>query len=303
VITSPTGAAIRDFLKVIGRRFANIEIIVVPVQVQGEGAATEMVHALDLVNELPIDVIVLTRGGGSLEDLWAFNEEALALAIRKSRIPVVSAVGHEIDVTISDLAADFRAPTPSAAAELLVGEKESFRNRLNEVRDRMASRLMFSIEGLSHRLNGLRMALRDPGKRISENWLRLDDLHSHLVKRMKFALGDRENKLMGDRRALLLHSPLTIVSSMGQRLDFHRSSLARAAWVRLSHRRGSLDLLQKRMMDLNPVNILNRGYSITSKLPQKQILRNASGSRKGDRVHVRLARGSLECTVDRVTRE
>jgi exodeoxyribonuclease VII large subunit len=133
VITSPTGAAIRDFLKIIHRRFANIEIIVVPVKVQGEGAAEEMVQALETVNrELAVDVIVLTRGGGSLEDLWAFNSEALALAIRASRVPVVSAVGHEIDVTISDLAADFRAPTPSAAAELLVAEKESLKARIEQ---------------------------------------------------------------------------------------------------------------------------------------------------------------------------
>ena len=120
LITSPTGAAIRDFIKIMGRRFANVEIVVIPVRVQGEEAAGDMVKALDMVNRrLEVDVIVLTRGGGSLEDLWAFNQEDLALAIRRSKIPVVSAVGHEIELTISDLAADFRAPTPSAAAELL----------------------------------------------------------------------------------------------------------------------------------------------------------------------------------------
>ena len=138
VITSPTGAAIRDFLKIIHRRFANIEIIVVPVKVQGDEATAEMVEALDTVNrELNVDVIVLTRGGGSLEDLWAFNQEQLALAIRASRIPVVSAVGHEIDITISDLAADLRAPTPSAAAELIVMEKESLVERFKEMRGRL----------------------------------------------------------------------------------------------------------------------------------------------------------------------
>ena len=128
VITSPTGAAIRDFLKVIERRFANIEITIVPVMVQGDEAPKEIVEALKTVNrELDVDVIVLTRGGGSLEDLWAFNQEELARAIRASRIPVVSAVGHEIDTTISDLAADLRAPTPSAAAELVVVEKEAMK--------------------------------------------------------------------------------------------------------------------------------------------------------------------------------
>ena len=146
VITSPTGAAIRDFLKIIHRRFANLEIIVVPVRVQGEGAVEDIVNALDLVNrELKVDVIVLTRGGGSLEDLWAFNEEAIAQAIRRSHIPVVSAVGHEIDLTIADLAADFRAPTPSAAAERLVIEKETLISRLHELRDRFVSNIRLTM--------------------------------------------------------------------------------------------------------------------------------------------------------------
>ena len=146
VITSPTGAAVRDFLKVIGRRFANIEIIIMPVKVQGDEAAGEMVEALGWVNRhLDVDVIVLTRGGGSLEDLWAFNHEELAHAIRASRIPVVSAVGHEVDITISDLAADLRAPTPSAAAELLVAEKESLEEELAQCRSRLIATLKSSI--------------------------------------------------------------------------------------------------------------------------------------------------------------
>jgi len=146
VITSPTGAAIQDFLKIIQRRFANIEILIVPVRVQGDQACEEMVAALDLVNrEVNADVIVLTRGGGSLEDLWAFNQEELAIAIRRSRIPVVSAVGHEIDLTISDLAADVRAPTPSAAAELLVAEKETLINRLEQARTRLIAGMGLTI--------------------------------------------------------------------------------------------------------------------------------------------------------------
>lgn len=302
VITSPTGAAIRDFLKVIGRRFANMEIIVVPVRVQGEGAATDMVQALHRVNqELPVDVIVLTRGGGSLEDLWAFNDEALALAIRKSRIPVVSAVGHEIDVTISDLAADLRAPTPSAAAELLVAEKESFQKRVQDLRDRMVSQIRFSIENRSHRLEGLRMALRDPRKRISDGWLRLADTHSQLIKRMQYNLRDLGREVAGHGRALLLHSPMRTVSSMEQQMGFLRFSLGRAMSAQLSRLQGSLNLLENRMADLNPSGILNRGYSITLRLPEKQILRNASEAKEGDRVQVRLAKGALKCTVDGIT--
>ncbi|MDY6972927.1 MAG: exodeoxyribonuclease VII large subunit, partial [Thermodesulfobacteriota bacterium] len=156
VITSPTGAAVRDFLKIIGRRFANMEIIIVPVRVQGEEATQDMVGALEIVNcELKVDVIVLMRGGGSLEDLWAFNQEELALAIRRSQIPVVSAVGHEIDLTISDLAADFRAPTPSAAAEQLVVEKRALSNRLDEMKKRLLSGIRLNIRNQTENLDRL----------------------------------------------------------------------------------------------------------------------------------------------------
>ncbi|RLB32513.1 MAG: exodeoxyribonuclease VII large subunit, partial [Deltaproteobacteria bacterium] len=154
VITSPTGAAIRDFLKIIHRRFANIEIIIVPVKVQGDQAAAEIVEAIEIVNrELDVDVIVLTRGGGSLEDLWAFNEEKVALAIRASKVPVVSAVGHEIDTTISDLAADLRAPTPSAAAEILVVEKESLKNRIGQLGSRLEMSLRSSLVNNNQKLS------------------------------------------------------------------------------------------------------------------------------------------------------
>ena len=183
VITSPTGAAIQDFLKIMGRRFANMEIIVVPVRVQGEDAAGDMVRALDLVNrELNVDVIVLTRGGGSLEDLWAFNQEDLALAIRRSKIPVVSAVGHEIDFTICDFVADVRAPTPSAAAEMLVVEKEILIHRIRELRERLLTYTRAVLKGQTQTLAHLRARLKDPRRGLSEAWLRLDDFHSRLTR-------------------------------------------------------------------------------------------------------------------------
>ena len=189
VITSPTGAAIRDFLKIIRRRFANLEIIIVPVRVQGEGAAEDIVKALDMVNrELMVDVIVLTRGGGSFEDLWAFNHEELALAIRRSDIPVVSAVGHEIDLTISDLAADFRAPTPSAAAELLVVEKEALIKRLAEITNRITWAIRLTTKNSRQELARLAKGLQDPKKRLTDTWMRLDDINSRIIRMMNMVL-------------------------------------------------------------------------------------------------------------------
>jgi exodeoxyribonuclease VII large subunit len=301
LITSPTGAAIRDFLKVIHRRFANIEITVVPVRVQGDGAANDMVKALDLVNrELQVDVIVLTRGGGSLEDLWAFNQEELALAIRRSKLPVVSAVGHEIDLTISDLAADLRAPTPSAAAELLVAEKEALVNRVSDIRDRLISGIGINLKNHTQRLTVSARGLKDPRKRLAETWLRLDEIHSWLVRLMDLIVRDGQKRVEAERRALLAHSPSNIISSMRQGLEFLERSLGRAIRRQLDYKQTSLSLLEKGIGGLSPLSVLRRGYSITRKLPEGNVLKDTSGVQKGDQVEVLLAEGELTCRIEKI---
>ena len=301
VITSPTGAAISDFLKVIRRRFANIEIIIIPVRVQGEGATEDMVEALDLVNrELKVDVIVLTRGGGSLEDLWAFNKEELALAIRRSRTPVVSAVGHEIDLTISDLAADFRAPTPSVAAELLVMEKESIINRLDEMRSRLVTGINQNIKNQTQELYRLSKRIQDPRKRLADIWMRLDENYSRLIRLMDLIVLDIRKSVNAEERALLLRSPMNMITSMRQRLSFQKTSLAQGIDKQLGIKQTTLSLLEKRMKDLSPLSILKRGYSITRKLPEKWVIRYASSVQKGDQVQVLLAEGELECRIEKL---
>ncbi len=299
VITSPSGAAVRDFLKVIRRRFSNIEITIVPVRVQGDGASSDMVKALDLVNqELDVDVIVLTRGGGSLEDLWAFNEEDLALAIHRSHIPVVSAVGHEIDLTISDLAADFRAPTPSAAAELLVIEKESLLDRLSEIQTRLRSGIIQEIRTHLQNLNHLANRLKDPRKRLDETWMRLDELHSRIIRQMGLAVRDTRIKIETKEHALLAYSPMNLASAMGQQLNFQETSLSRAMASLVRDNQLRLSSLEKRMTDLSPLSILKRGYSITRTLPGKSVLKDTSGVQKGDPVQVLLAEGELTCRIE-----
>lgn len=301
VITSPTGAAIRDFLKIIRRRFANIEIIVVPVRVQGDEAAMDMVKALELVNrELKVDVIVLTRGGGSLEDLWAFNQEDLALAIRRSELPVVSAVGHEIDLTISDLAADLRAPTPSAAAELIVAEKESLINRVNEMRERLIARMGLHLKHHTQGLDVLGRGLKDPRKRLADTWLRLDEIHTRLVRIMGLTVRDWQKRLGAERRNLFLHSPMGLISSMGQRLEFQKRSLGRAMKRHLGQKGMAISLLEKGIQDLSPLSVLRRGYSITRKLPERIILKDTSNVQKGDQVQVLLSEGELGCKIEKI---
>jgi exodeoxyribonuclease VII large subunit len=301
VITSPTGAAIRDFLKVIRRRFANIEIILVPVKVQGDEATGEMVEALELVNrKLDVDVIVLTRGGGSLEDLWAFNREELAYAIRASRIPVVSAVGHEIDVTISDLAADFRAPTPSAAAEILVAEKESLEGQIVQFRGRLVSAFKSHILRQSERLQMLGKGLRDPRRRLADSWLRLDEIHGRLIRLSQLMIREKKGHLTTEARALMLHSPMSFITSAAERVDFRRRTLSAAIMRRLKDYSNFLVLLREKLKDISPVSVLRRGYAIVRKVPEKWVLTRASQVAKGDYVSITLAEGEVECRVEKV---
>jgi exodeoxyribonuclease VII large subunit len=271
------------------------------VKVQGEGAAAEMVDALTLVNrELDVDVIVLTRGGGSLEDLWAFNEEELALAIRASCVPVVSAVGHEIDVTISDLAADLRAPTPSAAAELLVVEKETLKQQIMQFQTRLQTGVKTELATFQERLRFLSKGLRDPRKRLADSWLRLDEIESRLGRMMSFMIMDRKRSLAAGERALILHSPSKIVVGLKQRIEFQSRSMALMVARKVKDCRMEISMLQEKLKDMSPLSVLGRGYSITLKLPEKWVLRSSSRVSQGDRVSVKLAEGELECLVEKI---
>ena len=243
MITSPTGAAIRDFLKVVHRRFANLEVTVVPVRVQGDEAGEEMVRALELVNDrVPADVIVLTRGGGSIEDLAAFNLEILARAIRRSQIPVVSAVGHEIDVTIADLVADLRAPTPSAAAELLVAEKEALERRLADWKGRLLAALRKRVAMERRGLQQIAARLRDPRRRLGDHWMRLDELQLRLTRQGRTQVRAAHTRLLAERRALLHKTPAALITVGKERLDFWHRSFQHAFLERVADRRYALRL-------------------------------------------------------------
>ncbi|MFP4036514.1 MAG: exodeoxyribonuclease VII large subunit, partial [Desulfobacteraceae bacterium] len=300
VVTSPTGAAVRDFLKVIHRRFANIDITVVPVRVQGEHAAAEIIAALETVNqELDADVIVLTRGGGSLEDLWAFNDEGLARAIRASGIPVVSAVGHEVDVTIADLAADLRAPTPSAAAEMLVVEKEALVKRLHDLGGRLVSGVRGGVLHRTRHLEQLAARLRDPRKSVERAWLRLDETSGRLGRAVQLIIREQRGRLASTGRSLLLASPGEAAKSRRRELEYMKKSLQGAMDRVVSANNGRLSLAEANLKALDPLAILRRGYSVTRTLPEKKVVRRSSEVEPQDRVLVTLADGELECTVEK----
>jgi exodeoxyribonuclease VII large subunit len=298
VVTSPTGAAIRDFLKVAGRRFGNLDITVVPVRVQGDQAAEDIIHAIQLINrELQVDVIVVTRGGGSIEDLQAFNEESVALAIRQSDIPVVSAVGHEIDTTISDLAADMRAPTPSAAAEILLTEKASLVNRLNDFTERLKTSALLRIAENSRMVQYLSSRLKDPRRKITDHRIRLDELHGRLFRITSAALKQQRSRLDYERRALSGHSPVETFELKRHELTYTTEALVNAIKALIEKHRIRIVSFDRRIRDLSPLAVLERGYSITRTLPQRSIVTNASTLAPGDSVEVLLARGSLDCKI------
>ena len=243
---------------------------------------------------------MLTRGGGSLEDLWAFNQEALARAIRRSRIPVVSAVGHEIDLTISDLAADFRAPTPSAAAEHLVAEKEALVTRLSQVRTRMISGMGGILRRHNDALNHLTKRIQDPRKQLNTFWMRLDELQARLVRLMDSAVQQKRRALAAEQRALRFHSPLNQVKARRQRLEFQKETLVQGVNKNLREQAMRFALMEKRLNDLSPLSILKRGYSITLRLPEKEIVKAASVLEKGDPLQVLLGEGEVDCRVEAV---
>ena len=215
IVTSPTGAAIRDILNVIGRRFANVEIVINPVRVQGEGAAEEIAKAIRELDEMGnMDVLIVGRGGGSIEDLWAFNEEVVARAISLSRTPVISAVGHEIDYTISDFVADLRAPTPSAAAELVVAEEETLVERILSNRGRMLLAVGTYLSRLGEKVQTL---YRDYGFRRFEDSLhqysqQVDDLGESLVSRMERLLQLQRNYLESISGKLVTLGPESVIN-------------------------------------------------------------------------------------------
>jgi exodeoxyribonuclease VII large subunit len=300
VITSPTGAAIRDFLRISLRRMPNLEITVVPVRVQGDEAAGDIVAALELVNgELSVDVIVLTRGGGSLEDLAPFNQEQVAYAIRKSHIPVVSAVGHEVDLTISDLAADLRAPTPSAAAELVVREQETLERNLRDISSSLENAFHGILARAKDKVTFLSSRIRDPRRALADMWLRLDEVHNRMLMRVVQNTKDHRKTLKAANDTLILNSPMHAITLLSQELQFHKHSLAQALGGSLEGKKRDIRFLVDKLGSLSPLSILERGYSITRKIPDMIVVKDSGQVRSGDEVRVLLSKGTVDCRVEK----
>ncbi len=301
IVTSPTGAAIRDILQIIDRRFTNVHILLYPVRVQGAGAAQEIAQAIGELNQWPgIEVIIVGRGGGSLEDLWAFNEEAVARAIFNSRVPILSAVGHEVDFTMADFVADLRAPTPSAAAELVVRNKVELIQSLESLGRRLGNASRAALEVRRERLLSLIHRLADPRRRLSDQRLRLDDLFSRLSHSIQQGLSRPNERLRLKADSLILLHPGRRLAEHTHRLAqlFTRLTLALRAELRFFRQRteGYMGKLQT----LSPLAVLERGYSIARLLPSKEVIRQASRLKAEDRVNVKVHRGEFIARVEEV---
>jgi exodeoxyribonuclease VII large subunit len=300
VVTSPTGAAIRDFLNVLHRRFAGVEVAIYPVLVQGDEAPRQMIQALSDLSEWAWpEVIVLTRGGGSPEDLWAFNDEGLARAIAECPIPVVSAVGHEIDVSISDLVADLRASTPSAAAELLVKPQAELAGRLAGLNARLLQSGARLIARRRSELNALSRGLIDPRRRLADKRLRVDDLLSRAASALRAGLHEKARDLWGGRERLLAQRPDRRLALAGARLAELTHRLGGAGVGAITGRRAKLDQLNGRLRALSPLAVLGRGYALALG-PDAKVLSNAAQVKKGDDIKVRLAKGTVHARVREV---
>ena len=303
IVTSPTGAAIRDMLHVIDRRFADLRILITPVRVQGEEAPGEIVAALrDLQAVEDLDVIIVGRGGGSIEDLWAFNDERVARAIAGCRVPVISGVGHETDFTIADFVADLRAPTPSAAAEVVVQEKLQVARALvslyEALKQAMASRLERDRERVE--VLGKRRVLTDAARALRDLYRRVDELTSRLTRAVRGSERQATHRLSLARNALRSLNPVARIANGAVLLAQLRGRLASAGVHSVKVSQHRFDAAVGRLDSLSPLAVLGRGYSLTRLLPSGVIVRSAAQTRPGDAIEILLHQGAVEARVERL---
>jgi len=302
IVTSLDGAALRDIIKVLRRRYANAHLVICPARVQGDDAVPDIARALRQIGRVDgVDVVIVGRGGGSIEDLWAFNEEAVARAIARVPVPVISAVGHETDVTIADFVADVRAPTPSAAAELVVAAKDEFVNRIDRLHDRVLAAVRGRVQTLSRRVHVVssRPAFAGVPGRVAMRGRQTAELSHALARILRAGIATRE------RRRSQLERQLATFDA-GRRLAGFRTRLVGAhgqldaAVKRREHRAvAQLANIAARLDTLSPLAVLGRGYAVAWTADKTRALRDAATVRPGDTIHVTLSKGEIEAKVSK----
>lgn len=304
LVTSPTGAAIRDFLNVLHRRHPGIEVLINPVRVQGRGAHLEIARAIrefgtaEKYGLPPVDVIVVTRGGGSIEDLWEFNEEAVARAIAESPIPVISAIGHEIDFTIADFAADFRAPTPSAAAEILAAERTEVLGRLARDAERLIGLCYGRFELLDARLEAIRQSplFREPTRRLQDLGQRLDHASASMTQHAHLSFERLRTQAGRLQLRLAAQSPEQSMRDIRVRCQMIERTLAECATRHLVTQRHRIDQVAAMLHTLNPLATLGRGYTLTTD-EDGRVLSSAKNVQPGMTLRTKFHDGESESVV------
>lgn len=300
IVTSKTGAALQDILKVLYRRFPNARVVIAHTQVQGSDAAPQIVQAIKNLHQTdePIDVIIVARGGGSIEDLWPFNEEIVARAVSQSEIPIISGVGHEVDFTICDFVADLRAPTPSAAAELVVKRKEDMESEVLGFTEYLRRHMRQLVDNSRDRLNNIsqRPVLSRPHQAIEPYLQRLDDLSGQLERGIGYFLERMKSQVSHSRLVLDKHSPTNQVKMAFQQQATLEQKLLRCYKHQIEILNEKLENKAGRLQALSPLSILGRGYSIVF-TEQGEAIRDSASVKENDIIRVRLHKGQLKAKV------
>jgi exodeoxyribonuclease VII large subunit len=300
IVTSPTAAALRDILHVLARRFAPASVLIYPTPVQGAAAAPGIVAALELASSrAECDVLILARGGGSLEDLWAFNDERVARAIRACAVPVVTGIGHEIDFTIADFAADARAPTPSAAAESVVPDRHTWVAALGRSAHRLEAAMRRELRGAASRLDTAlqRLSLAHPGVRLAQQQQRLDDLEQRIAHALAAQLHNKRGRLADAFARLVRNSPDRTVRDLRVRHELIAGRLRHALLACLARAEHRLSLAQRTLDAVSPLATLARGFAIITRPADGALIGDASRVNVGDEIEARLDRGRLRARV------
>jgi exodeoxyribonuclease VII large subunit len=301
IVTSPGGAVIRDMLQILERRFPGLHVRLYPALVQGEGSIDDICRGVDFFSRTGwADVVIVARGGGSLEDLWTFNEEAVARAIAACAVPVVSAVGHETDVTIADFVADLRAPTPSAAAELIVCTRQELLERIEAARHKLAQSLRYRLAMSARRLQqqGIERALSLLRRSIGRQLQRIDEQEYRIRERVRARLEALQRTRRTFEGRLRYFDPRPRLARDRRRHECAIASAVQSIRLQLARRGGRIEYLAAKLSQMGPLKILERGYAIVTN-PAGEIVKQSAQAPVGSRVDVRLANGALEARVTR----